>query len=85
MAPQNQRKSSVVRSQAPAQPEPARRLPIAEEHVRSGAYGLFQARLRAGRRGDSVSDWLQAERQLRARQTTAQLKELLKVRRGLRS
>jgi hypothetical protein len=72
MAPQNQRKSSVVRSQAPAQPEPAWRLPIAKEHVRFAAYGVFQARLRAGGPGDSVSDWLQAERQLSARPTTTQ-------------
>jgi hypothetical protein len=84
MLPQNQKKATPVRSSASVKPDPAQRLPIAEEHLGFAAYGVFQARLRAGLPGDSMSDWLQAERQLSARQTTAQLKELLKVRRGSR-
>jgi hypothetical protein len=41
------------------------RHPISEEHIRFHAYMLFQDRLRHGRSGDALADWLQAERELR--------------------
>lgn len=37
---------------------------VAPECVRVRAYQIYQARLRAGRPGDSASDWRQAEREM---------------------
>lgn len=38
---------------------------ITEEHITIRAYFISEQRLREGRDGDPVSDWLEAERQLR--------------------
>jgi hypothetical protein len=70
MTPESQRKTGLDRSRVAAKPIGALQLPIGEEHVRFAAYGVFEARVRAGIPGDCVSDWLEAERKLRARQTT---------------
>jgi hypothetical protein len=67
----SQRKTTFIASTEPTQPETACGLPVAEEHVRVAAYGAFQARMRAGVPGDSVSDWLEAEHRLSQRQSIA--------------
>ena len=49
----------------PAPTATAREVKPSIEQVRSRAYELYQQRSRAGRPGDSTTDWLEAERQLR--------------------
>ena len=46
------------------------RHPMTQDCVRSAAFDVFQTRVRDGLPGDCVSDWLQAERKLAARQST---------------
>lgn len=43
-----------------------------EEEVRFRAYEIFALRARDGVPGDPVSDWVQAEQELRAKQETIQ-------------
>lgn len=51
---------------AVAGPEsPIREMKPTAEDIRKKAYELYQARAKAGRPGDSTTDWLEAERQLR--------------------
>jgi hypothetical protein len=42
-------------------------LPIAEERVRARAYEMYEARVFSRTPGDAMSDWLDAERELRDR------------------
>jgi hypothetical protein len=40
--------------------------------IRERAYEIFQERLQTGRKGDALSDWLEAERQIHRRRVPAQ-------------
>jgi hypothetical protein len=44
---------------------------VSPQQVRVRAYEIFLGRLKEGGSGDELSDWLQAERELIARQTRA--------------
>lgn len=54
---------------APNKPIAVARPPDVEEEVRKRAYELFQAR--GGEEGHELEDWLQAEREVRDRETNA--------------
>lgn len=55
--------ASTTKKSAPAAGRVAAE--ITPDRVRARAYELFQARRGTPERGDAVSDWLQAERELR--------------------
>ncbi len=40
--------------------------------IRERAYEIFQDRLQTGRKGDALSDWLEAEHEIRKRRIAAQ-------------
>lgn len=53
--------------QPPRNPRATESLTAGADQVRLRAYQIFQARMAAGTPGDSLSDWLQAERKFRER------------------
>lgn len=42
-----------------------------QDDIRLKAHAIFESRLRTGAPGDPMSDWLQAEQELRERRATA--------------
>lgn len=58
-------KSNRSTSSAPVAISEAMVAMVSDEQIREHAYEIFQARRENGNFGDSVSDWLQAERKLR--------------------
>jgi|GEM_PF-3165136 len=59
---------SVTASKTKADPAGSQDL---EARIRARAFEIFQHRMRCGIPGDAVSDWLQAEREIRAAGTTS--------------
>lgn len=61
---------------APLNPAPD----IGDDQIRARAYDIYQRRMRRGEPGDALTDWLQAERELRAPPTTAAAQIVVKAR-----
>lgn len=57
----------VVKSESKSSRPKAEPSRIAEDEIRERAGEIYLARMAAGRHGDAMSDWLQAERELKQR------------------
>lgn len=67
------RTENLSTSQRPTQAPASQNLQgegSAQDAIRLRAHAIFEGRLRTGAPGDPVSDWLQAEQELRDRRAT---------------
>jgi hypothetical protein len=53
---------------------------IGDDQIRARAYDIYQRRMRSGEPGDALTDWLQAERELRTPPPTAAPQIVVKAR-----
>jgi hypothetical protein len=74
------RRSTEMKTKTSSAPQRPVRAPVlqgvqadgpTQDDIRQKAHAIFESRLRTGAAGDPVSDWLQAEQELRERRATA--------------